>query len=106
MSIPKKDKDTIKKLAREGKQISKISSEDFPEYEYWDIYTVVNDSGGISAQGARAIITNRLNQMISTRRKSEREEIIEEIDDLVWHLYEGLKASQKKLNAIRNVLDK
>ena len=106
MSIPRKDKDAIKRLAKEGKQISKIYYNDFPEHDYWDIYNVVYDSGGRSARGAKTVISRRLNQMINARRKDKREEIIDEINDLVWHLYSSLKVSQKKLEGIREILSK
>lgn len=102
----KKDKIAIQTLAKEGKQIAKIMEQNFPEYEYWDIYEVVYDYGGKSALGVKRTIANRLNTLAETRKKNERNEIIEEIEELVWHLYESLKVSQKKLQAIRKTLDK
>ncbi len=38
MTVVKKDSEKMKRLAQEGKQISKIQKEDFREYSYWDIY--------------------------------------------------------------------
>ncbi len=102
----KKDKTAIQALAQEGKQLSKIMEQDFSEYEYWEIYEAVHDGGGKSALGVKRTIANRLTTLAETRKKGERTEIIEEVEDLVWHLYESLKASQKKLDAIRKALDK
>ncbi len=102
----KKDRTGIQTLAQEGKQISKIMEQDYPEYDYWEIYWAVHDGGGKSALGAKRTIANRLSTLASTGKKHERQAIIEEVDDLVWHLYESLKASQQKLQAIRKALDK
>ncbi len=101
-----KDRTKIQILAKEGKPISKIMESDFPEYEYWEIYEAVHDGGGKSALGVKRTIANRLNTLSETRKKNERTEIIEEVEELVWHLYDGLKSSQKKLSAIRKALDK
>lgn len=102
----KKDKAAIQILAKEGKQISKIMEQDYPEYDYWEIYWAVHDAGGKSALGAKRTITKRLETLASTGKKGERQAIIQEVDDLVWHLYESLKSSQQKLQAIREALDK
>ena len=102
----KKDRAAIQELAKEGKQISKIMESDFPEYEYWDIYEAVHDGGGKSALGVKRTIANRLTTLADTRKKNERTEIIEEVEELVWHLYDSLKSSQQKIEAIRKALNK
>ncbi len=100
-----KDVSEIQRLVREGKQISKVWEDDFPEYEYWDVYMAAYDGGERSALGVKRMITNRLNRL-SEAKRSEREDIIAEIDGLVWHLYESLKDSQQKLEKIRKVINK
>ena len=102
----KKDRTQIQVLAKEGKPLSKIMESDFPEYYYWEIYDAVYDAGGKSALGVKRTIANRLKTLSETSKKNERTEIIEEIEELVWHLYDGLKTSQKKLSAIRKALGK
>lgn len=102
----KKDREAIQELAHEGKQLSKIMENDFPEFEYWEIYEAVHDGGGKSALGVKRTIANRLNTLAETKKKNERAEIIEEIEELVWHLYGSLKSSQQKLEAIRKTLNK
>ncbi|MDP2168301.1 MAG: hypothetical protein Q8J64_08235 [Thermodesulfovibrionales bacterium] len=106
MEIPKKDADSIKRLAKEGKQIKKIMLEDFPAYNYAEIYFTVYSDGGMSALGAKRTISRRLIKLVSTKSKAEREEIINEVDELVLHLYESVKNSQKKLDSIRKSLSK
>lgn len=102
----KNNKSEIQALAQEGKQLSKIMEEDFPEFDYWEIYKAVHDEGGKSALGVKRTIANRLTTLASTGKKHERQAIIEEVEDLVWHLYESLKTSQQKLQTIRKALDK
>jgi hypothetical protein len=106
MSIDKRDIETMKRLAGEGKQITKIVDEDFPNYEYLEIYETVYSSGGQSALGVKRTIANRLNELYEAGRKQDRVNIIDEIDELVWHLYESLKKNQKKLDSIRAIINK
>jgi len=103
MVIPKKDSDKMKNLVREGKQIAKIAREDFPEYDYWDIYSEVYGSGEQSARGVKTMISNRLNQLLSADTQT-RQSIINEVNDLIWYLYDNYKGNQRKLERIRSVL--
>ena len=103
--MDKRDSDKMIKLAREGKEISKICEIDFPEYDYCDIYMEVIGAGERSAVGTRRMITNRINKLLSLPKK-DQELLITEIDDLVWHLYIRYKESQQKLNDIRAVIEK
>ena len=92
----------MKTLAQEGKPISKIMS-DFPELSYWDIYFEVYGNGERSALGVKRMISNRLNQIVDAP-KAERKRIVDELNDLVWHLYNNHKTNQKKLQTIRKAL--
>lgn len=100
-----RDSEKMIKLAREGKQISKIHEEDFPNYEYFEICAEIYCAGERSALGTRRMITNRINKL-PTLGKKEQQELIEEIDDLVWHLYTRYKESQQKLDDIRAVIER
>jgi len=103
-----KDKDKVlaKKLAREGKTISNIYRDDLSEYEYWEIYDVVYEDGGKSMLGVKRAITNRLNTLSETSKKNDRQYIIDETSELIWHLYDSLKSNQEKLKSIRQILNK
>lgn len=106
MSIIKKDKEAIQRIAKEGKTISRILDEDFPELNYWEIYDIVYSSGGKSALGVKRSIANRLIAISNSQSDKEQQKIIQEVDELVWHLYRSLKFNQKKLDTIRKVLNK
>ncbi|QHI73437.1 hypothetical protein [Aminipila terrae] len=98
-----RDSEKMVKLAKEGKEISKILQEDFPQYTYWDIYWEVYGSGEKTSMGVRRMITNRLNKIVNLQPMEQRG-IIDEIDELVWHLYDRYKESQQKLDDIRSII--
>lgn len=104
MAIPKSDGDKMRRLAQEGKQISKIMEQDFPHLDYWEVYWEVYGSGERSSRGIKRMISTRLNSLVDANSKAERKTILAEIDDLVWHLYENHKQNQQKLEKIRKVL--
>ncbi len=103
MPIPVRDANKIRNLVKEGKQISRILAEDFPDYGYWEIYAEAYSAGEISALGVKRMITNRLNQLVEASGQ-RRQDIIDELDDLVWYLYNNYKSSQSKLDSIRQIL--
>ncbi|MCT8975123.1 hypothetical protein N4T77_00770 [Clostridium sp. CX1] len=103
--MDKRDSERIVQLAREGKQISKIWEEDFPQYDYWDIYIEVYAAGEKSSLGTKRMITNRLYKLTSLPKK-EQDELIKEIDELVCYLYNRYKESQQKLDDIRGVINR
>ena len=94
------------RLAKEGKHISKIWTDDFPEYGYWEIYVEVYGAGERSSQGVKRMITGRLNKLTEADDKQERTKIVEELDELVYHLYSRYKSSQKSLDQIRSIINK
>lgn len=102
--IDERDITRMVQLAREGKQIKKINEEDFPQYDYWAIYEKVYSAGEKSALGIKKMITMRLNKL-TTVTKKEQPEIINEIADLVEHLYIRHKESQVKLDEIRTIIE-
>ena len=103
MAIGERDAEKIKTLAKEGKRISRIVTEDYPEYDYWDVYSIVYGSGGQAGQGVKRKITNRLNQLASPKVPN-KQDIIVELDDLCCFLYDNYKKNQEKLNSIRKIL--
>lgn len=100
-----RDSAKIIQLAREGKQISRICDEDFPNYDYWDIYLEAYGAGERSSLGVKRMISNRLGKIPAASR-SEQEQIAEEINNLVWHLYNRYKENQQKLDDIRGIISK
>lgn len=104
MQIAKRDSEKMIRLAKEGKQISKIWTEDFPELGYEDVYIEVYGAGERSSRGIKRMISTRLNR-IANAPKSERLAIVSELHELVWQLYRKHKENQKKLDKIRKTLE-
>jgi len=102
--VEKRDSEKMIQLAREGKRITRILSEDFPNYDYWDIYFEVYEAGERSATGVKRMISNRLKKL-SSANKIDQDVIIDEINNLVWHLYTRAKENQKKLDSIRILIN-
>jgi len=103
MNISKKDAARMQSLAQEGKQVSKIQKENFPDYTYEQIYAVIYEAGGRAAQGIKRMITIRLNEMLHSKKET-RKVLVSETKRLVLDLYENHKMNQKKLDKIRKAL--
>jgi len=104
MTISKSDSEKMQRLAQEGKQISKIVDEDFPDLDYWDVYIEVYSAGERSSRGIKRMITTRLDAMAASTSKSERKAMAKELHELVWHLYNNHKTNREKLAKIRAAL--
>ncbi|MCK4295767.1 MAG: hypothetical protein KAX28_03815 [Candidatus Marinimicrobia bacterium] len=102
--MSEKDSELMKRLTQEGKPISRIMYEDFPELDYWDIYWAVYGKGQRSATGMKRMISNRL-KLLEKTTGEKKKLIVDEVNELVWHLYNNFKKNQKKLENIRNVLN-
>ena len=73
--------------------------------DYSEVYIEVYSVGERSSIGIKRMITNRLNAMANGKSKSERSDIVEELRELVWHLYDNHKINQEKLSKIREALE-
>jgi hypothetical protein len=104
LEITKADSKKMQRLAQEGKKISTIKKEDFPSLTYWDVYVEVYGAGKRSALGVKRMITTRIDAVAASKSKKERAAIAEELQELVWHLYDNHKANQTKLAKIRLAL--
>ena len=103
METSPKDAAKMRRLAQEGKPISKIVAEDFSHLDYWDVYIEVYGSGERSSRGIKKMISIRLNKLVDSN-KAARRAIVSEFHDLVWHLYENHKTNQRTLAKIRKAL--
>lgn len=104
MAVARTDAKQMQKLAHEGKQISRIWRDDFPKYEYWDVYWAIRGEGGQSSRGIKSMITARLAKLVDAD-KATRKDLVAELSDLVTHLYQKHKDAQKKLDGIRKSLE-
>lgn len=104
MGIPKRDSDEMIRLAQEGKMISKIVIENYPQYSYEEVRNVVHSAGQRSALGIKRMITTRLNDVVSAN-KATREMLVDELHELVEMLYTNNKINQERLDNIREIIN-
>jgi len=104
MEITRKEAKKMCRLAKEGKQISKIWREDFKDLTYDDVYLEVYGTGEKSAVAIKRLITTQLNKLVDST-KGDRKVMVEELTYLVSHLYRNHKSNQKKLSKIRATLE-
>jgi hypothetical protein len=101
------DFDKIGELVKEGKHISKIQKDKFPQYDYRTVYCAVVQHEQRSSIGLKREITNRVKKLSkSNLRRDERISLCNEIDDRVEKLYRNYKTSFDKLQKIRDGLFK
>ncbi len=102
MNIPKHELEEMNKLLQNGEKITDIWNK-YPNYDYWLIYNAVKD---FSLLGKKRMITNRINNVRNSKSKEERNEFLDEIDNLVTEIYNLSKENGKKLTDIGKILEK
>ena len=95
----------IKNFISEGKKISEIRRENFPESSYAEIYSAAHDGTDGSSLGIKKKITYRLNKLVAANSKIQKDEFATDIRDLVNSLYRQHKDMSAKLAEIRDVLE-
>ncbi|WYD80801.1 MAG: hypothetical protein V8K32_00060 [Candidatus Electrothrix gigas] len=100
MEVSEHDLKEMNDAIKKRKTISQLA-EIFPQYDYSEIYWAIDD---YSFLGKKRMITNRLKKMRSATKKAEREELIDEAQELLDGMYDRLKINSKKLTDIDRVL--
>ncbi|MCY4584175.1 MAG: hypothetical protein OXE50_15465 [Chloroflexi bacterium] len=98
-------RDLIARLVGEGKQISRVCREDFPQYSYIEVYWAAYGEGARSAMGIQRTISARLSYLESADKET-RQALIKEISDLVCQQYLTITKNAKKLDDIRRALER
>ena len=99
MAIPKHELDEMNRLIEGGKHISQVW-EIYPKYDYLQIYNEVND---YSLLGKKRMITNLINKVRKSKSKTERDDFLDTINELVSGIYELTKKNGKKLVEINKI---
>ncbi len=102
MTIPKSTLKEMNELLNQGKTIAELAQK-YRQYDYWEIYWEVDD---YSFLGKKRMITNRLKKIRTERGKSDRNALVDEVEDLINQLYDRLKGNSKKLIEIDKILRK
>jgi hypothetical protein len=102
MAIQKAELEVMNDLISKGKNISDLAKK-YPQYDYGEIYWSIND---YSILGKKRSITNRLNLLVKTSNKPDREKIAKEAQEMLNELYQLLKINSSKLLDIDRILRK
>jgi hypothetical protein len=106
MAISKKDAKKMQRLAQEGKQISRIVQEDFPNLTWWDVRGVLEEAGTSSSLGLMREITGKLNKARKTVKKDKKlSDDLSRVNNLARQLYERSKEDYKRLDRIRKAVE-
>ena len=85
--------------------ISKIRKE--LKVDYWDVWNHVRSTQGTewsSWQGAKRIITNRLNSLVTQKDPARREELKDQANECVNYLYKEAQRLGRKIESVRKTL--
>ena len=102
MAIKKRELSEMNRRIERGATIAQLA-QDYPKYDYLEIYWSVNDA---SFLGKKRTITNRLNSLATCNSRSKREVLAKEAQALLNELYGTLKGNSKKLTQIGRILGK
>lgn len=105
MPLTTTDKRLIENFIKEGKKIADIRREHFPKYLYAEIYSVAHERTDGSSLGIKKKITYRLNNLVASESKAEKDQCAKEVRELVNALYRQHKDMSAKLSEIREVME-
>ena len=91
------------RMARDGNTIEQIRKE--LGLEWNEVSDYLNSIDATSWQGAKNIITYRLNDIRSENDQAAREKLVDEADKWVDYLYDNAKHMRDKVDLARKALD-
>ena len=97
--------DAALKMAREGKTIAFIHKE--LGMDYWEVWQHVRDEEGTDWSGwngAKWIVTHRLNRLVKERDEAKRKILRDEADEAVRYLYAAAKRLSRRIDRARSEL--
>ncbi|PJL70583.1 hypothetical protein B9Y75_00975 [Stenotrophomonas maltophilia] len=100
------DQKKVNRLAREGMKLVDIRREHFPEVKYSALRAVVLDTGSQSAIGRFKAINKELALMAQATTGAQRKELAASLSARIKSLHEDYIRSAKKLDQVRDVLQK
>lgn len=102
MAIAEHDLEKINLLIEAGSNISEVANQ-FPVYDYWEIYWAADD---YSLLGKKRMISNRLVKIREEENNTNRNMLIDEIQDLFNDIYQISKKNGNKLIKMSQILSK
>ena len=90
-------------MARNGKTVAQIERD--LGVDYWAIWDHIRSVGAYSWQGAKWIITRRLNSLVRENGKTQRKELAEETKEMVDYLYYQGRRLGRTLDRVKKTVE-
>ena len=90
-------------MARNGKTVAQIERD--LGVDYWDIWEHIRSVGAYSWQGAKWIITRRLNSLVRENSKTRRKKLAEEANEMVEYLYYQGRRLGRMVDRVKRVVE-
>ena len=104
MDFTDRQKAKITKMITRGERMEAIANEIGGNCTWQDIQRFCWESGDMSWQGSKKMISNRLNRFKAAGTQAERERLATEIDEAVSYLYYCAKGMRNRIVAIEKAL--
>lgn len=106
MTFVDKQKEKIEHMIMKGEKMEKIAKEIGGNCTWQDIQRYCWESGAMSWQGSKKMISNRLKKFQIATKKAYREQLANEIKNSVSYLYHCAKQMRKRIMAVEHALQK
>jgi len=100
--IGKHELQDMDRMIENGATVSEVNTK-YPKYDYWEIYSSIGD---YSLLGKKRCVSNRLKKLKGQISQSEKETLIDEVQELVDDIYEVSKKNGRKLIDIAKLIGK
>ena len=104
MALTKQQQETIDRMIMAGKTFDAVAKELGGNVSWVDIQQYAWESGKMSWQGSKNIISRRLKRLADAGTRDERIKIASEVKERVDYLYNCAKAMRYKLEKIERVV--
>lgn len=104
MEFTTRQKDKITHMITKGEKMDKIAAEIGKNCTWQDIQEFCWETGYMSWQGAKKMISNRLKRFETATTQSDRKKLAKEIDESVSYLYYCAKEMRSRIIAVEKAL--
>lgn len=106
MKFTDKQKRKITHMITKGEKMHRIAEEVGGNCTWQDIQQFCWETGFMSWQGSKKMISNRLKRFVGATTQTERNKLAAEIDDSVGYLYYCAKQMRERVVAVEKALQK
>ena len=106
MQFTDRQREKIEHMIMKGEKMDAIAQEIGGNCTWQDIQQYCWESGAMSWQGSKKMISNRLKKVKTATTQGERERLSAEIDESVSYLYYCAKQMRERILAVETALRK